>query len=213
MIENRKGLIYNILVMKKSILITLTTIFIGAVLLTGCGLSKDDEQTNILVSDSFGITERIREPFEGNYYNIDELKQTVNEEVAAFNTSTGSGVEASKVQLSDKANVTDLEIKYDNSSEFSLFNNVVFFIGSPIEAQAQGFDLKVILTDVNDPSKTITTVDIMAMSDYKIVIFDYKNNIFLPEEIEYKSDNCQLLEPNKVVKNADDSAMAYVMFK
>lgn len=212
MIENGKGLIYNKLVMKKTI-INILTISLCAICITGCGLNKDDAKSNILINDSSSITERIREPFEANYYNIDELKTAITDEVNSFNASNGANIKIEKVTMAEKEAVTDVELSYGNSKEFSSFNNEILFVGTPIEAQSSGYDLKAILTDVSDPSKTITTVDIMAMGDYKIVIFDYSNGVFLPEKVAYKSDNCELIEPNKVLRTEGGLGLSYVMYK
>lgn len=209
-IENDERLIYNVLVMKKSFILLLT-ISLCLLCFTGCSMSKDDDKNNIFISSDGQISERIREPFGENYYDIEELKQSVLEEVAAYNTSSGAGISLERVKLNDKT--TDIEIQYQNCKEFSEFNGEVLFVGAPSEAVAQGYDLKAILTDVSDPSKTITTADIIGMEDYTLVIFNYAESIFLPEKVKYKSDNCQLAEPNKVILNPDSSEIAYILYK
>lgn len=199
--------------MKKFRLICLIAILVFV--LAGCGKSgeSDDGKTNITIAKNGEISYRIRDSFTESYYNIEELKSMINEEVGDFNSrSGGQKVSLESAELANQ--IVNVVMKFSDDLAFSGFNGIPFFVGNGNDAIANGQSLDAILTDIKDATKTISGADLRSMSKENILVYDGEDTVYLPSKILYVSDNCSILEGSTAVRRIDGSTGAiYVVYK
>lgn len=199
--------------MKKSIYFIILSIFIMT--LAGCAkeVVTDNGQSNISLSKDRTVIYRIRDDFEENYYNIDELSQMISEEASVYNSKYGD----SKVTL-NKAEVngskTDVEILFATGEDYSRFNGESLFVGTGADYLASGRDSSVVLHGVKDESKSISGEDITSMVKETIVVVDSSDTIFLPAKAKYVSNNCEVSEDYRsVTRKSGTEGAVYVVYK
>ncbi len=198
--------------MKKYIFLS----FVGAFLilvLAGCaGSQSKDPNSNLMINKNGSITATIKEDFKESYYDINELKTSVDEEISSYNSTHDGAIKLDKVALeNDKAIVV---MEYTTSLDYSAFNNEQIFVGSASEALLNGYSLDVIMTDIKDATKTIAESDIKTMGKEKILISDSKDTIYLPGKVLYVNDNTYVMEDGKSVKLKDGvSGLIYAIYK
>ena len=197
--------------MKKNILAVISILSM-LLLLCGCSSKIDDSISSIQLNKDDSIEQRIREPFEENYYDIEELKKSILEQTAEYSkTHDEDSVELKSAQLQDKVACVDLT--YKSAADFQAFNNQEFFAGAASLADSMGYETNVILTDVNDKTITVSKSDIQAMESENILITECKDMIYLPSKVLYVSDNCILLSEKSVKADANTDKLIYVIYK
>lgn len=198
--------------MKKSIFLSLICV-ITVFSLVGCaGAQLKDPNSNIMIGSNGSISATIKEDFKESYYDIDELKAAIDEEVNNYNKEHDGAIKVDKVALENEQAV--VVMNYVSSDDYSLFNNEQIFVGSPSEALLKGYSLGVILTDIKDATKTITESDIKVMGNEKLLISDSKDTIYLPGKVLYVNDCTYVLEDGKSVRLKDGvSGLIYAIYK
>lgn len=202
--------VYNKLVMKKLKALFIAICTMG--LITGCIGAPKALENNLKVEKSYEVTQTIYEPFAESYYNIDELKDMILSEAASHNQVYGSGnVSVNKVSLNGEN--AEVILKYASSDDFDKFNGVKLYVGTIENAVAKEESLKVILTDVTDPTKTISEPDIKALTGDNILITECADTVFLPSKVLFASDNVDVLEGGRSVKKKDgETGLIYVIY-
>ena len=197
--------------MKKVYFLAIITLLL--VFLCGCSDNRDDGKSNLLISKNAEVTMRIRESFNEDYYNIDELREMLQSEVSEYNAQTGESlIEVKKAEVTGSG-YTDIEIVFSSGKDYARFNNEDMFIGSGLQADVQGWNLSVILTDPSDSAATIGQTDLKQLDDDTLMISNYSENIYLPSKVKYVSDNVTVLDDKKSVKkNSEDSGLIYVVY-
>ena len=165
-----------------------------------------------MIGSNGSISATIKEDFKESYYDIDELRDAIDEEVNNYNKEHDGAIKVDKVALENEQAV--VVMNYVSSDDYSLFNNEQIFVGSPSEALLKGYSLGVILTDIKDATKTITESDIKVMGNEKLLISDSKDTIYLPGKVLYVNDCTYVLEDGKSVRLKDGvSGLIYAIYK
>lgn len=197
--------------MKKIKLIT--TIALLSLVFSACSMTTEmTDDTHISIDKNGAVNSHIKESFGEAYYNIDELKESINkslEEYKAIGLSDGD-VKLSDAALSDGDVVIDMT--YASGRDFENFDGYTFFAGKVADAVAQNYPLHTVLIDVEDSTTTISEADIKAMENSNILITDYEDLIYLPSKIIYASDNCTIKD-NSVKANDGSTGLIYVIYK
>lgn len=225
-VEKQNPVIYNELgklrimgiVMKKGLNMS-SRKKIGALLITGMmilsacsSLGKDTEETRISLNKDGSIKSYITESFDKDYYLQEELQQMILSEAASYNRGTGQGsITVERVEVSEQ--VATVEMTYAAAEDYSAFNDVLFFMGSPMEAQAAGYDLNVVLSNVKDANDTIGEADILAMEGVTLLITDVPEQVEFFGKAVYADDHATLSENQKALLSAEGRDVAYILFK
>lgn len=185
------------------------------VLTSACsrGAKDDGTKTCLNITKKNEIVSNIRESFSESYYSASELNNMIMDEIASYNAhNVPDAVKANKINVSD--GVTDVELYYATSNDYTKFNNEKLFVGTGPEATSLGFGLNCILTDIKDATSTIAQAELSNMTANTILIADTDQVIYLPSKVLYVSDNCFVLEGNNAVERREgDTKPIYVVFK
>ncbi|MBQ8597512.1 MAG: hypothetical protein IJ409_06990 [Lachnospiraceae bacterium] len=185
----------------------------GMMILSACGsFGNDTEETRISINKDGSIKSYITESFDKDYYLQEELQQMILSEAASYNRSTGQGsITVEKVEAEE--GTARVEMTYAAAEDYSTFNDVLFFVGSPMEAQIAGYDLNVVLSNVKDTNDTIGEADILAMEGVMLLITDVPEQVELYGKAVYADDHATLSENNKILLSAESREAAYVLFE
>ena len=190
--------------MKKYLYIALSLLL---VLLTGCAKAQnEDADSNLTIKKDNSIVYSISEDFKENYYSLEELNGMIDDDVKGYNANHPDAINYKPASLNEQT--VTLEMTFSSCEDYAAFNNEVLFLGTPAEAMLKGYDLDTILTDVNDPTKTIAGVDIKSMTDNTILITDFSKNIHLPSEALYISDSAGAFDKNRTVRKKETATDA-----
>ena len=155
-------------------------LMLAAVTLGGCGSETEESRAELQKDGS--VKSVVTADFDKPDYDIEELKQMVLEESAAYNRSTGDGA-ISVEKVSEKNGTASVKMTYKSAADYAAFNDGIFFVGSPKEAEEEGYNLNRVLSGTKNPLETVGGADILAMADAKILITDKKyKTVTLKEE-------------------------------
>lgn len=175
--------------MKKFRIMFLMSV-VSILVLTGCtNAAIEDPANNISIAKDKSVTYRIHESFGQDYYDMDELKSMIISEAAEYNTEHEED-SVSLSRLENKDGIVNVEMTFKTAKDFTEFNNINLFVGNGQEAQASGYSVKAILTNVKDATQTISESDLKQIEDDTILISDSIETIYLPKKVQYASDNC-----------------------
>lgn len=186
-------------------------LMLAAVTLGGCGSETEESRAELQKDGS--VKSVVTADFDKPDYDIEELKQMVLEESAAYNRSTGDGA-ISVEKVSEKNGTASVKMTYKSAADYAAFNDGIFFVGSPKEAEEEGYNLNRVLSGTKNPLETVGGADILAMDDAKILITDMKDPVVLDGKAVYTSDNVQTDKKYKTVTLKEESGEpAYIIYK
>lgn len=185
----------------------------GALGLVSCSSSEEEDFTTVSIMKDGTVKSHISESFEQPYYDKDGLQQSVLSEAASYNRTAGQNhVTVEKVEMAE--NQIIVEMTYAEAEDYAAFNQVIFFVGTPGEAEAEGYDLNVVLSDVKDPQATVGKADILAMKDVQLLITDIPETVLLNGRVLYSDDGVAVSGNRKSCTLKDESeGPAYIIFK
>lgn len=190
----------------KTGMLAATVIF----LLSACRESGGEEISSITVQKDGSILSHIVESFEQGYYDSEELQQTILMEAADYNKTAGNGrVSVEKVEVD--GGVATVRMTYQAAEDYAVFNHMVFFVGSTEDAEGE-YELNVVLSGTKDANDTVGRADILAMKDYKLLITDAQEPVFLNGKAEYISDNVTVSSDRKNIQLSGDG-LGYVLYR
>lgn len=195
-----------------------------AVLLAGCGKGNVDRTTITLHKDG-KVEHTILESFDTTTENgLEELKQSVLEEIATYNNGSDQKISISKVEAAGDQQVK-VVMSYPDMQAFHDFNNMnsgqdaVCFFGTVQEAYDAGYDLsKVTVYEDGDTTKAVTGDEILSMGDRHIFIYDNAMNLGEPmdfaayDPISYCSGQVKITN-KKAEITAPAGTLVYLILK
>lgn len=183
----------------------------GMMMLTACKDGQDGgESTSVTIQKDGTVLSHIEESFEQDYYDIEELQQAILMEAADYNKMAGEGkIDVEKISVD--GGVATVRMIYQESADYAAFNKVSFFAGAAGNAP-EGYDLNVVLSGVKDANETIGKSDILAMEDYKLLIMDVQEPVYLNGRAEYVSANVTAADSRKSVWLSGEG-LGYVLYK
>lgn len=179
---------------------------------SGCGSEAEESRAELQKDGS--VKSVISASFDKPDYDIDELQQMVLEESATYNRRVGDNA-ISVEKVSEKNGTASVKMTYKSAADYAAFNDGIFFVGSPKEAEEEGYNLNKVLSGTKNPLETVGGADILAMdSDVKILITDMKDPVVLDGKALYTSDNVQTDKKYKTVTLKEESGEpAYIIYK
>ena len=174
--------------MKKVKILGLAVVSMG--LLSGCSRFTPDE-TAISIKKDYGIVSYVKETFDKEYYNADELEATIDQEILEYNTSVGSeNIEKTKFEVKDQ--MAELKMEYATGDDYASFNDVTMFSGDVLGAYYAGYDFAGSFQSLEKGKVTadeVTGNDILNSYNYGIVILEEAVEVQVPGNIVYASSN------------------------
>lgn len=190
---------------KTGLLLSMVMLFVSA-----CANGKGEDFTSITVQKDGTILSYIVESFEQDYYDGEELQQAILTEAANYNKTAGNGkINVEKIDVD--GGVATVRMIYQEAGDYAGFNHIIFFVGNT-EKAGENYELNVVLSGTKDANDTVGRADILAMTDYKLLITDVQEPVFLDGKAEYVSDNVTVSNDRKNIQLSGDG-LGYVLYK
>ncbi len=187
--------------------------------LTGCGetigkIKLNSGENGFYIKKDGTVLYAVSESFDKKYYDKDELKKAIEEEVKSYNesnvASVSDSIKVEKIKVSrKKANMTlKFATIYDFDSYIDKYNKAEdekFYVGA---VAANPYDISGDLVST-DKKKTIKAEDVEGMNA-DIIVTDEKSKIQVDGDILYISEKCTV-DKKGIVTTADDG-ISYVVY-
>lgn len=185
-------------------------IVLCAGLLSACGNSFTADTATIYVEKNGKVISVDVDSFEEDYYDKTELQEYITEAVEAYTKDNGKG-SVKIAELTTDSEVAKLTMEYQSVEDYASFNNEELFQGTVTEALAAGYDFETVFLKVEDGEITerVTTKQVKASSDLKVVITDKNANIKIDGTICYVSENVSELRAEDIAVVADEDTDAF----
>lgn len=208
--------------MKKTIRLLLVCM-LGALFLTGC--SKETvyvpvTTNTIEVTENGEIIGYLVEPFDKEYYDINELATMVETEIAEYNADNQNLVqEAGRVPIvvgkvmmaEDGSKKAVVALKFYNAAVYEDYMGRKLFYGTVEEAAAAGYELDKKLSKVKGGD--LLTGDLLQKNeDKKILILEGAVSVRLTQSVQFLSANAKLDGYGYVDCTADEE-LKYIIIK
>lgn len=207
--------------MKKSMRLLLIAVLV-LTSVTGCGSSLKVDENTVYVQKKGKITGAAVESFDKDYYNAEELKEYVEERVAAYTASHDD----KSVQIdgfSVEEGTARLNIKYAGYEDYAEFNGVEMFVGTVPMAMVAGYDFEGTFLQAVDGELVAeaTKEDVTADDEYKVVILSEKVNVKVDGTILYTSADYTSLTAKDTVaiklpedaQDGEELKLTYIIYK
>lgn len=195
----------------KKILLT-AMVTVTSITLWGCGKSVSADATTITIEKDGKISSVIVEAFDKEYYLEEELKSSIESDIADYNRANGADTIVLN-GLTVKDGLASPSITYQNAKAYADFNNKKFFYGTVAEAYEKEYLLDITLKNVADESQTIDKNGILANGNMHILIAEEPVHIRTLNNISYVSDNITMVNKKEAAIAADSNQLAYLLFK
>ena len=183
----------------------------GMLLLAACNNGQSDgEPTTVTIQKDGTVLSHIEESFEQDYYDMEELQQTILMEAADYNKMAGEG-KISVEKISVDGGVATVRMVYQEPADYAAFNKVSFFAGAAGNVP-EGYDLNVVLSSVKNANETIGKSDILGMEGYKLLVMDIQEPVYLDGRAEYVSSNVTVADDRKSVWLSGEG-LGYALYK
>ncbi|MCH4193040.1 MAG: hypothetical protein LKF52_12090 [Butyrivibrio sp.] len=178
------------------------------VVLAGCGSYNGAraKSTTIGLNSNGSVVNAIIEDFSQSYYDVDELKKSIDTEINDYNSAKGEDLVSLKKLAKDGDNVRVI-MTYRSAEDFADFNKETFYYGTASNAAEGGIKLPDSLNDTD--GKAAQTSAIENYADRKVVVTADKARIVTPYPIAYVSEDVKLISSTEADLSAvkDDTAV------
>lgn len=179
-------------------------VILAAVQLSGCSAGNKTQETVITVEKDGSISVSIAEDFDKSYYDKAELQNMILSEAASYNRQTKKGsITVNKIETQN--GMALVKMNYQTAEDYAAFNDRVFFIGTPKQAEEKGYDLNTVLSGVKDTMETVGKADILSMTDYTVLIMNETEPVTLNGKAAYISSNVTVSKNLKTVALSENS--------
>ena len=173
----------------KKALCPALSLFMGTMILAGCGADKDRE-TRLSLDKEGVVVSTIYESFDQDYYDISELSDMATEEISYYNSEYISP----RITLDETTRIENepyvkLVMTFDSSQDYSHFNQELLFFGTVQDAVDNGYELSASLVDREGNKIDLGSGDFL---DRHIVISSEKVIIDTPYNIEFMTSGVTL---------------------
>lgn len=184
-------------------------------ILSGCGADKDADTTTLFIEKDHSIIEVAVGEFDKDYYDEDEFKDYVKDEVAAYKDGDGTGTVKYK-KLSVEEGTAKLNMTYSDYKAYTEFVGEDLFVGTVVEALAGGYEFDVDFSKVEDAQVkgSVSAEDVTANSDYKVVVVNRTTDVVVHGTIQYVSDGVKVKDAGTAaVEKSEEAALSYIIYK
>ncbi|MDF2511240.1 MAG: hypothetical protein K0S04_1106 [Herbinix sp.] len=196
--------------MKKIVLCaTMLFLMLGAVGCTNEELRVDKVTANSIVAKSNGkLQVATIEDFDKNYYDLDELREYIEEQVDTYNKTAGD----EKITVDDVDKKDDkavMILTYSGMDQYANFNEVsaAYFTGG-----VGDISLKLPSTLIDAKNGSLASTDeILKDEKFKFLVLNEPYHIVTDGKVKYYSEKATLVDENEVDGAAE--GMTIVVFK
>ncbi|MGN0335073.1 MAG: hypothetical protein ACI4DV_05330 [Lachnospiraceae bacterium] len=195
--------------MKKHLsLILILTVFFSV---TGCSAQFKPEESAIYITDQGEVRTAVMESFDEYYYDFEELKSNVEDQVRDYCLEKGeSCISIENLTEDTETGEIQLWMNYETVEDYTAFNNVCLFQGTVAQAMEQGYLKNVTLLNADGEYAVLQEAD----STYHVVITEENVCIQTTGKILYVSDNVSILSRKQAKSfEAGTEHLAYVIYK
>ena len=178
--------------------------------LTGCG-SAAPERTTVEVKKNGHVTHTIVEDFTESYYDLEGLKDTIEEACEAYNGTMGSElVTLEEAEVED--GVLTAVMDYRSASAYAGFNRQALFTGTVKEAYDAGYDLNQTLYSAQEDGGTIGKEGLLNLPKAHILVIREAIDVRVWDKVLYRSDDVILQEDGSLIVT-DSGKLSFIVFK
>lgn len=179
--------------------------------LAGCESNQAEfTKSGIEVSEDNTISAFIIENFSADYYQMEELKQFVAEDVANYNTELGSAA-VTVGEASMENGTIRLNLAFQNFDAYNGYMPEEVFIGDLQGAYDRGYNFDRTLNTAGKDGQTIARAELMNMGNSKVVVVTGDLCVRCPSKILYYSTGMTLLDSKTV--SADTEGNYFIIYK
>lgn len=184
----------------------------AACILTGCGSLSAADTNMVSVKKDGRIEQTIVEPFERNYYNLDELKVMAQDKIEQFSHGT-ENIVCDKME--EKNGNIIVKMTYLTGDDYTEFNHRELFCGTVAQAAERGYSFQ---DAVTEEGVDISAEQLSEANDKQVVVFQTKEGEEMDVEVYgkilYTSGNI-ILSDKKVASIAPEGEdmLSYIIFQ
>ncbi len=174
----------------------------AALLLTGCSMLDQvigvdswkewtPSRTSLQVYGDGTVTETIFDRLDQDWYTGDELQDMIARSMNEYNAENGAG-SLNVTEYSDEGGEVRVKLVYKTPEDYVRYNNVVFFSGSMLEAEMEGYLFTGPFSSVEGSeimAKDLDASEPLAHKEYSVVVSDGLHAVQVPGKIRYVSSN------------------------
>lgn len=196
--------------MKKIAFLSVMVLMIVA--LAGCkkgnvSIKTSEIEANTMLIKSDGVVQVATvEEFNESYYDLDELKEFINENLTEFNQEVGNETAIVLDSLEKKDGNAIMVLEYANMDYYAQFNEVEAVLLTEITSDGLAKLPDTLLNAKEDGS--ISKSDLTSIEDAKAVILNEAYHLIVSENITYYS-NGTLIDENEIQTAADGTVVIY----
>jgi len=182
--------------------------------LTGCGEVSLQNGTNLELEKDGGVMVTYIEQFPSDYYDLDELIQMNEEEVAAYNSEIGrDAVEIVSTQAD--GDVVTLSMHYQSVEDYGKMNGGVMFHGTVEQGKLAGYDLSGTYVDAKT-GELVATMEWGNLTGHHLIVAKgpdagYTAAIHTYKKIVYTTANVTVSEDGRTatIKGDEQSVIVF----
>lgn len=198
--------------MRKIMLLLLAALGTAA-LLAGCDREKSvGDITMLEIRKNGEILHTIAEDFAESYYDLEELKGSVESQIADYNAGAGDGA----ITL-DSAEVEEGRIRmlmtFKSAENYVGFYRQALFCGTVKDAFNAGYDLDIRLRSVDGDGAEIGRQDILEMGEKHILVIREQIRVRTFGNILYVSSDVEPVEGSREADVTDKENLSYIIFE
>lgn len=186
----------------------------------GCGKTEVPEDLSVSalsVTSKGQVTTWLAEDFDKDYYDLQELRSMVDEEVAEFNKNHQSQDEKAAVTVQSLEMMPGnqkvmLVLQFRDIASYKEYTGADLFYGTVTQAKEAGYDLDIQLISTKDGS-TIGQAEIDDQSKKHILIAQEKVRIYGPAKPLYLSPGAAANEDGSVDVSEGAEDNIYIIMK
>lgn len=179
---------------------------------SGCEEKEPDySETTIEISKNGEIHNTLVGSFDKDYYNKDELKQLIEQEIAKYQSITGESGTVKLKEYSVEAGKVKAVVYYSSYEDYKKINNVELFHGTLAEAIEEGINTNVTLVS-KATNERVLLKDAVGPNE-KIVVFSEPVKIKVYGKIVYASANVEMIDEKQARMSSDSVGEAYIVIK
>ncbi len=171
-------------------------------------ISVDEVKNNtILVKNDGTVQSATVETFDKEYYNLDELKTFITDQIGKYNQTNGQdAIVFGSLDLKDGNAV--LILNYSNLEHYKTFNKVDATLTTTVDAKSSNLELPDVYVSASDGA--YASPDVALKNDkYKILIVNEKTDVIVDGTVKYFTNAALLSKSNLQTNSEEKSVIVY----
>lgn len=171
------------------------------------GCSGGQDVSSITIDKDGTVKSYIVEDFTASYYDAEELKLSVSDDILTFNEQyEETAIELTKFESEE--GVVRATVEYKNAEVYEEFNEETMFVGLVVDALAEDYVIEGEFYSVKDMENALSFAEIND-ENYHIMIFTEPVNVKTPGKVLYVSDGLEKGSSSKKVTVTDNTKEIY----